>query len=105
MELKDNPLLQTEDFLQGYRDSVEELKNKPELISFEKLTYEVFASEQGKKFMEYVTNNFLIPSLTNRDAPNYKQLVIWADGFKDFPRMLKQNILSHTQRIAAGNNP
>lgn len=102
MELKDNPLLQPEDFLAGYRESIEDLKNKPEVISFEKLTYEVFATEQGKRFMEHITNCYLIPSMVNRDAPTYKELVIWADGFKDFGRMLIQNILSHEQRIAAG---
>lgn len=102
MELKDNPLLQREDYLKGYRDSVEELKNRPELVSFEKLTYEVFSTEQGKKFLEYVKERYLIPSIVNREAPNYQTLCIWADGFKDFPRMLIQNILSHEQRIVAG---
>jgi hypothetical protein len=105
MELKDNPLLQPEDFLSGYRDSIEDLKNKPELVSFEKLTYEVFATEQGKKFMEHVKEKFLIPSIVNREAPNYRELCVWADGFKDFARMLIQNILSHSQRIAAGTKP
>lgn len=102
MELKDNPLLKPEDFLNGYRESVEELKNKPELISFEKLTYEVFATEQGKKFLELVQDRYLLPALVNRDAPNYQLMLMWADGFKDAFRMIKQNIISHSQRIAAG---
>lgn len=104
MELKDNPFLQSEDYLAGYKESIENLKNRPELISFEKLTYEVFSTEQGKKFMDYVTHTYLIPSGADRSANNYQLMCIWADGFKDFVRMLKQNIMSHEQRIAAGVN-
>ena len=102
MELQDNPLLKPEDYLAQYRDSVDKLKNNPELISFDKLCYEIFAmTELGKKFMEIVEERFLIPSMVNRENPNYPNMVIWADGFKDFPRMIKQHIRSHDQRIKA----
>ena len=104
MELKDNPLLQPEDFLAGYKDSVESLKNRPELIAFDKLTYEVFASEQGKKWIELVKERYLLPSMVAREAANYQLMVIWADGFKDFGRMILQQIMSHEQRIQAGIN-
>lgn len=105
MELKDNPLLQPEDYLSGYRESIEALKNKPEIIAFDKMCYELFSgSEMGKKFMQHVKDSYLIPSLVNRDAPNYDKLVIWADGFKDFGRMLVQCVMSHEQRIKAGES-
>jgi hypothetical protein len=103
MELKDNPLLQPEDFLQGYRDSIENLKNNPELISFDKLCYELFEqNELGKKFMQIAEERYLIPSIVNRESANYKTMVIWADGFKDAFRLIKQGVLSHAQRINAG---
>jgi hypothetical protein len=103
MELKDNPLLQPEDFLQGYRDSIENLKNNPELISFDKLCYELFEqNELGKKFMQIAEERYLIPSIVNRESSNYKTMVIWADGFKDAFRLIKQGVLSHAQRINAG---
>jgi hypothetical protein len=103
MELKDNPLLQQEDYLAGYKESIEALKNHPEMLAFDKLCYDVFMTEFGKKFMERVKERYLIPSLVNREQPNYKDLIIWADGFKDFPRMIIQHIMSHEQRIKAGN--
>ncbi len=103
MRMNENPLLQPEDFMAGYKDSVENLKNNPHLIAFDKLCYEVFATEQGKKFMELVKERYLVPSIVNREAPNYAELIIWSDGFKDFPRMLIQNIISHEQRIKAGS--
>ncbi len=102
MELQDNPLLQPEDFMKGYRDSVESLKNNPELIMFDKLCYEVFSTEIGKKWLKLIEERYLIPSIVNREAANYQLMVIWSDGFKDFPRMILQNIRSHEQRIQAG---
>jgi len=105
MELKDNPLLKSEDYLSGYRESIENLKNRPELVSFDKLCYELFeANELGRKFMHHIEDHFLIPSLVNRESGNYQLLVIWADGFKDAFRLLKQNVMSHDQRIKAGKS-
>jgi hypothetical protein len=104
MELKDNPLLQPEDFLGGYRESIEELKNRPELVQFDKICYELFSSELGKKFMEYVTENYLIPPLCDRNSPHFDMAAVWAEGFKDFPRMLRSAVQSHNQRIKAEVN-
>ena len=105
MELKDNPLLQPEDFMSGYRESVEKLKNNPNLVSFDKLCYEIFAmNEMGKKLMEIIEQRYLVPSMVNRESANYQLMVIWADGFKDAWRMVKQAIMSHDQRIKAEMN-
>ena len=102
MELKDNPFIQPEDFFKGYRDSVESLKNNPELIMFDKLCYEVFSTEIGKKLLKVMEERYLIPSIVSREAANYQLMVIWSDGFKDAFRMILQNIRSHEQRIQAG---
>ena len=105
MEIKDNPLLQPEDFMAGYRDSIDGLKNNPALVSFDKVCYELFeATEMGRKFMEIVHDRYLVPSIVNRDAPNYQLMVIWADGFKDAFRLIKQSVMSHQQRIKAESN-
>lgn len=102
MELKDNPFLQQEDYAAGYRESIEKLKNHPEMLSFEKLCYALFHdTELGKKWMEEVERRYLIPSLVARESPQYQQLLIWSDGFKDFARMVKQCVMSHDQRIKA----
>ncbi len=102
MEPKDNPLLQPEDYLKGYRDSIENLKNNPELVSFDKLCYEVFSTEMGKKFIEHAEKTYLVPAMVDRQAPNYQVLLLWADGFKDAFRLIIQSIRSHDQRIKAG---
>ncbi len=105
MELNDNPLLKPEDYRAGYKESVEALKNRPDIVSLDKLCYELFhINELGKKFMEIAKERFLIPSLVSRESPNYQIMNVWADGFKDFPRMIIQHILSHDQRIKAETN-
>lgn len=104
MELKDNPLLQPEDFTAGYKESMENLKNNPELIAFDKLTYELFSSELGKRWMEVVVDRYLIPPMADRNSPNFPNSAVWGEGFKDFPRMLRMCILSHSQRIKAGES-
>ncbi len=105
MELQDNPLLQPEDYLGEYRENIEKMKNNPELVSFDKLCYELFhINEMGKKFMEIAEKRYLIPSMINREAANYQLMVIWADGFKDAYRLIKQCVMSHQQRIQAENN-
>lgn len=100
MDINNNPLIQPEDFLAGYRQKVEALKNNPALFEFDRLCYELFKmNEQGKRFMEIVYERYLIPSLANRDSANYAYMTIWADGFKDAFRMIVQAINSHDQRI------
>ena len=102
MELKDNPFLQQEDYTAGYRESVEQLKNQPHLVEFDKLNYELFNSEFGVKWMQHVVDNYLIPPLADRSSPHFSTSAVWAEGFKDFARMLRGSIKSHEQRIAAG---
>lgn len=101
MELKDNPLLKQEDYLSGYKESIENLKNNPEYVIFDKLCYEVFNTEMGKALLALIESRYLIPSLVNVQSPTYAIQVIWADGFKDFPRMLINCIKGHEQRIKA----
>jgi hypothetical protein len=105
MELKDNPLLQPENYQAGYQESIEALKNHPEIVSYEKITHEMLNSEAGQKWIEITKTRYLIPGIVDRNAANYQLMVIWEDGFKDFARMMLQHQLSHEQRIKAGGEP
>lgn len=104
MNLEDNPLLKPEDFMQGYKDKIEQLKNNPEFVSFDKLCYETFSSDIGKKFIEVSTERYLIPPLADRNSTNFATSAIWGEGFKDAFRMIKNCIRSHQQRINAEMN-
>lgn len=101
MRLEDNPLLKQEDYLAGYNENIQKLKNNPEYVAFDKLCYEVFSTEMGKTLLKTIEEKYLIPSLANKQHGNYAVLVIWADGFKDAFRTIRDCILSHEQRIKA----
>lgn len=98
-----NPFLQQENHFEGYQKKIEELKNRPEAIQFEKMCYELFeALELGRKFMEHVTENFLLKPSADVESPNYQNKLIWGEGLKASYLMIRTMIASHKQRIQAG---
>lgn len=102
MELENNPLLQPENYWKDYQKNIEALKNKPEIIEFDKLCYELFEhQETGRHFMQLITDRYLIPTLVSKGNPTYQIDVLWQEGFKDFIRMLLVSIKSHQHRINA----
>lgn len=105
MEIKDNPLLQPEDYAKPYNENVEELKNNPALIEFDKLCFELFdRNEMGKRFIELVQERYVIPSIASRGSPSYQLDVLWGEGFKDFARLIMGSVKAHQQRILAGKH-
>lgn len=103
MEEYKNPLLEPENYLEGYQKSINSLKNQPEVVEFDKLCYEVFeASEMGRRFLEFATNRFIVNSQIARSAPTYQIDTIWQEGFRDAYRMIMNHVQSHKQRIIAG---
>lgn len=96
-----NPYLEPENFYEGYQKSIEELRNKPEAIELDKLCYYVFSTEDGKKFLNEVTERFLIPGFINPQSPNLGESAIYYEGFKEAFRMIRNCLRSHEQRIQA----
>lgn len=101
---KENPLLQQEDYFRGYQDNIDEQKqNRPAVVEFERLCYELFEiNPQGKKFLELATERYLIQAMAARAQPTYQLDVLWAEGFKDAWRLLLNCVNAHKQRIVAG---
>jgi hypothetical protein len=103
MEDNINHILEPEDYFKAYRDNIEELKNNPELIEFDKLTYEVFEmNPQGKRFLELAKERYLTYALVPKGTPTYQLDVLWQEGFKDAFRGILLTIHAHKQRIKAG---
>ena len=97
-----NPLIEQENYFEGYQKNIENLKNNPELLEFDKLCYELFEHQDaGRRFMALVTEKYLIPSMVSKGNPTYQLDVLWQEGFKDFARMIRNCVLSHKQRINA----
>ena len=101
--IEENPILKSEDYFKQYNEQINNLKNRPEVIELDKLCFELFeANEQGRKFLQLITERYLIPPLAMRSTATYQIDVIWGEGFKEAFRMLKAHVASHQQRIAAG---
>lgn len=104
-QMQPNPLIEGENYFDGYNKSAEGLKNNPEVILFDKLCYEVFeATEMGRKFLEFAKERFFIYSQITRGNPSYQTDLVWQEGFRDAYRMILSHIISHQQRIKAGEN-
>jgi len=101
MSTKGNPFLEPENYFEGYTDSVQKLKNKPEVVELDKLCYFVFSTDDGKKFLEVVTERYLIPGFIHPSAPNPRDAALYYEGFKEAFRMIRHSIKSHEQRIKA----
>lgn len=98
-----NPFLEQEDYFASYKKNMDSLRNDPTIIELDKLCFELFAmNEQGKKFVEMAKDRWLIPALAKPGTATYQIDVIWAEGFKDFVRMIIMGINTHNQRIKAG---
>lgn len=107
MEIFDRPnaLLEQENFFGEYQKKINDMRNDPHLIEWDKLCYELFEmNPQGKKFLEITKEKYLIPALARNGTATYQLDVMWAEGFKDFARMLISSTIAHGQRIKAGEN-
>lgn len=98
---KKNQFLEPENYYSGYQKSIDELKNKPEILELDKLCYMVFSTENGKKFLHEITERFLIPGFVHPNSDNIQQAAVYYEGFKEAFRMIINCIKSHEQRIKA----
>ncbi len=101
MSTETNEFLKQENYMQGYQDSIDKLKDKPEALEMDKLCYLVFASENGKKLLNEIMERFLIPGFIHPNGTNIHHAAVYFEGFKEAFRMLRNCIKAHEQRIEA----
>lgn len=95
-----NTILEDENYFAQYQSNIENLKNQPDVIEFDKLCYELFhINSAGKRFMEIVIERYLMMGLAQRGTPTYQIDVLWQEGFKDAFRIIMTSVKSHEQRI------
>jgi hypothetical protein len=102
---ENNPLLQEENYYEGYQKSIDSLKNNPEIVQFDKLCHLVFSTPDGQHLLEEIKKRYLIPALADPMASNYSNMVIYTEGFKNAFRTIMHCVLSHDQRIKAETKP
>lgn len=99
-----NPLLEPENYFKGYQKSVDALKNNPELLEFDKLSYELFEhQEAGRRWLEHVTERYLLAPAGLPGSPTFPNEAMWGEGVRYAFLLIRNAIKSHKQRIQAGN--
>lgn len=99
----DNEYLKEENYRAEYNESINNLKNNPEVVELDKLCYQVFkANPTGEKLLAKLFDRFILNALSNPANQNYRELVVYHEGFRDCIRMLRSSCLSHEQRIKEG---
>jgi hypothetical protein len=101
MTQEKNPYLEPENYYQGYQESIDNLKNKPEAMEMDKLCYLVFSSDNGKKLISEIIERFIMPGFIHPASDNMQNAAIYYEGFKEAFRMILNCIKSHEQRIEA----
>ena len=98
--MEHNPILEQENYFKPYQDNIDALKNKPQVIEFDKLCYEIFVlNKSGQAFIELIKKRYLLNALCARGSNTYQIDVLWQEGFKDAFRMIINAGESHEQRI------
>lgn len=102
MELENNPFLQQENYFKGYEDSINQLKNDPSLLEFDRLCYELFEhQEAGRRFMELITDRYLLMPGSLPGSRTFDNEVKWAEGLRYAFLLLRNAVKAHKQRIEA----
>ena len=98
-----NPLIEQENYWEGYQKNIDNLKNNPELLEFDKLCYELFEhQEAGRKFIELVTKRYLLAPSGTPGSPTFPNECMWGEGVRYAFLLLRNAVQSHKQRIQAG---
>lgn len=102
MELENNPFLQPENYFKGYQESINQLKNDPTLVEFDRVCYELFEGQElGRRFMELVTERYLLAPSSLPGSRSFDNEVKWAEGLRYAFLLLRNAVKSHQQRIEA----
>lgn len=103
--MEKNPLLEPENYFKGYDKSVESLKNDPKLLEFDKLCYELFENQEaGRRFIELVTDRYLLAPSTLPGSPSASNEAMWGEGLRYAFLLLRNSVKSHKQRIMAAGD-
>lgn len=102
MSINNNPYIGADDHFKTYNENIEKLKNDPNLVSFDKLCYEVFEHyEPGRKLLERLQDIFLHQARSDPTRGTYVSETIFNDGMRALIIRFIDAVRSHSQRIKA----
>ena len=95
-----NPLIENYNYWAPYQQSIDKNKaSHPETVQFAQLCHDTFETPAGRKLMEMIEKNYLIPAMVRVGAADYPTLSVYTNGFKDALLMLRSAVLTHQKLI------
>ena len=92
-------------YYEKYNESVEGLKNRPELVELSKLCYETFyCNREGKVLLTKLNDMFLMGNIPQAETGDYATECIRAEAIRSVIRMFNEHVSSHKQRIQSEVN-
>lgn len=102
MSIENNEYLKQEDYLAPYNESIKKLKEQnPGEFDFDKLTYAVLSTPDGRRWLDELIERFLIPAYIHPNSPDLGDKAIYFEGYKQAFRFIRDSYKSHESRIAA----
>lgn len=99
MDIKDNPYINPANYLDGYQESLDKLRQNKDVIQFDKLCFEVLeTTPQGRKLQQLFKDRFIYTSTPAQLNTNYDFACIFYEGFREAFRHLLANVESYRQR-------
>lgn len=99
-----NEFIQPENHFEGYDEGMDNLRNNPSAVEFDKLCHLVFMNENGKHLMQLIVDRILVPALVKPGVADYEMLNVFFEGYKTAYRDLFGFINAHDQRMKAELN-
>lgn len=98
MEKEYNPY--NYDYLTGYKDSIEGLKENKDVVDASRLCYEALESTPaGRKLMAYLMDTYIIRGTPAQIGPNYTDACIYFEGYREAYRQLIMGCTSYRARM------
>ncbi len=99
MDINDNPYIASTNYMAGYQDSIDKIKEDKNVIDVERLCFETFvACKSGKKLINVLTERYINAATPAQLGPNYADACIYFEGFSGALRMLIQGANSYKDR-------
>jgi len=98
-----NPLIEPENYYEGYNASMQKFSDsQPKHIAFDELCFNLFGlSDDGKKFLEILKERFIFPSVPCKLAGgDFPSAAIYYEGYREAFRQLIGQVEGYKQRIA-----
>ncbi len=96
----DNPLLQPENYYEGYNDSIKQNSTQSESIELDKLCFHVFGmSEDGLKLMQILKDRFIYCSTPCSLNANFETSAVYYEGYREAFRQLIAAVENYKMRM------